>query len=107
MGFVAATIATVVVLVLIFVWLNRKYPSAGRSGFQGAGVRGAADQVPVASLEREDPGAVQDDMQQMLRASNALRRRHGAPELTEDDLRDAVAEDEQHRSRGRGPFEPM
>jgi hypothetical protein len=35
-----------------------------------------------------------------------MRRRRGVPEMTEEDLHRKVAEDEQLRLRGRGPFDP-
>jgi hypothetical protein len=40
----------------------------------------------------------------MIAAQNEMRRRRGAPEMTEEDLRKKVAEDELNRLRGRGPF---
>ena len=40
----------------------------------------------------------------MIEAQNEMRRRRGAPELTERELRRKVAEDEINRLRGRGPF---
>ncbi len=46
-----------------------------------------------------------DDIRQMLEAQNEMRRRRGAPEMTEADLQAKVAEDERVRLRGRGPFE--
>jgi hypothetical protein len=46
-----------------------------------------------------------DDVRQMLEAQNEMRRRRGAPELTEAELEASVAEDERLRLRGRGPFE--
>ncbi|MFN8216103.1 MAG: hypothetical protein U0R71_05855 [Solirubrobacterales bacterium] len=45
-----------------------------------------------------------DDVRQMLEAQNEMRRRRGAPELTEAELQRRVAEDERLRLRGRGPF---
>lgn len=103
MGLVMASIATVAVLLVIFVLLNRKFPVA-RSGLGSSGQQGPSQPVSAAHVEREDPGVVHDDMRQMLEAQNALRRQRGADEMSEDDLRSAVAEDERHRSRGRGPF---
>ena len=41
----------------------------------------------------------------MMEAQNEMRRRRGAPEMTQADLRAKVAEDETLRLRGRGPFE--
>ncbi len=46
-----------------------------------------------------------DDVRQMLEAQNEMRRRRGAPEMTEADLDAAVREDERLRLRGRGPFD--
>ena len=46
-----------------------------------------------------------DDVRQMLEAQNEMRRRRGAPEMTEEDLDAAVREDERLRLRGRGPFD--
>jgi len=40
-----------------------------------------------------------DDIAQMLDASNALRRRRGAPELTEDDVAAAVHADQRELDR--------
>ena len=40
-----------------------------------------------------------------VEAQNEMRRRRGAPEMTEADLHAGVAEDERLRLRGRGPFE--
>jgi hypothetical protein len=42
----------------------------------------------------------------MLEAQNEMRRRRGAPEMTEEELHAGVAEDERLRLRGRGPFDP-
>ena len=46
-----------------------------------------------------------DDVRQMLEAQNEMRRRRGAPEMTEADLDAAVREDERLRLRGRGPLD--
>jgi hypothetical protein len=46
-----------------------------------------------------------DDVRQMLEAQNEMRRRRGAPEMTEADLDAAVREDERLRLRGRGPYD--
>lgn len=90
-------------MALVFYWLNRKYPVARRSlGPQTPGAR--PDTVAAREVERENPGLVQEDVRQMLAAQNALRERRGAPPMTPEDLRRAVAEDETNRLRGRGPF---
>jgi hypothetical protein len=48
-----------------------------------------------------------DDIRQMMEAQNEMRRRRGAPEMTEADLQAQVAEDERLRLRERGPFGAM
>jgi hypothetical protein len=60
--------------------------------------------APTRSPEVEAQNEI-DDLRQMLEAQNEMRRRRGAPELTEADLHASVAEDERIRLRGRGPFQ--
>jgi hypothetical protein len=43
-----------------------------------------------------------DDVRQMLEAQNEMRRRRGAPELTEADLEARVRDDERWKMRLRG-----
>lgn len=62
------------------------------------------DWKPTRSLEVEAQNEI-DDVRQMMEAQNEMRRRRGAPEMTEADLQAGVAEDERLRLRGRGPFD--
>jgi hypothetical protein len=62
------------------------------------------DWKPTRSPEVEAQNEI-DDIRQMMEAQNEMRRRRGAPEMTEADLQATVAEDERLRLRGRGPFE--
>jgi hypothetical protein len=62
------------------------------------------DWKPTRSPELEVQNEI-DDVRQMLEAQNEMRRRRGAPEITEADLQAKVDEDERLRLRGRGPFE--
>ena len=62
------------------------------------------DWVPTRSPEVEAQNEI-DDVRQMMEAQNEMRRRRGAPEMTEEELHRGVAEDERLRLRGRGPFE--
>ena len=62
------------------------------------------DWTPTRSPEVEAQNEV-DDIRQMMEAQNEIRRRRGVPEMTERELQESVAEDEQLRLRGRGPFE--
>jgi len=40
----------------------------------------------------------------MIEAQNVLRRKRGAPEITEEDVQRQAREDQAFRARGRGPF---
>jgi hypothetical protein len=86
-----------IVVVGIFLALGKWYPGSG------------AEQVhwrPTRSPELEAQLEL-DDIEQMLEAQNARRRASGRPELTEDDGRAQVAEDERLReSLRRGAARP-
>ena len=74
-------------LFLVFYGIGKWYPGSG------------AEQVhwrPTRSPESEAQLEL-DDIEQMLEAQNARRRASGRPELTEDDVRAQVAEDERLR----------
>jgi hypothetical protein len=71
----------------IFLALGKWYPGSG------------AEQVhwrPTRSPELEAQLEI-EDIDQMLEAQNARRRASGRPELTEEDVRARVAEDERLR----------
>ena len=61
------------------------------------------DWKPTRSYETEVE-LERDDVQQMIDAQNEMRRRRGAPELTREEISEKVAEDQENRLRGRGPF---
>jgi hypothetical protein len=61
------------------------------------------DWVPTRSPEVEVQNEI-DDIRQMMEAQNEMRRRRGAPEMTERELREKVDEDERDRLRWQGPF---
>lgn len=71
--------------------------------FQSHSVRDLLDWKPTRSPELEAQLEV-DDVEQMIAAQNEMRRRRGAEEITEEDVRRKAAEDERVRARGRGPF---
>jgi hypothetical protein len=52
------------------------------------------DWKPTRSPELEAQNEI-DDVEQMIEAQNAMRRRRGAPEISEDDIRARVSEDRQ------------
>ena len=56
------------------------------------------DWRPTRSPEAESQNEV-DDVAQMLEASNALRRRRGVPERTEDDIAGAVHAEQRELDR--------
>ena len=81
-------------IVLVLVLLARAYPGSGAD---------LVDWRPTRSFE-DEARLETEDIEQMIAAQNEMRRRRGAPEMTEQDLRNKVAEDELNRLRGRGPF---
>ena len=75
-------------VVLIFLALGRFYPGSGAE---------QVDWKPTRSPELEAELEL-EDVEQMLEAQNARRRRSGRPELTEEDMEARVREDEQWRT---------
>ena len=75
----------------IFLALGKWYPGTGAE---------QVDWRPTRSPELEAELEL-DDVDQMLEAQNARRRASGRPELTEDDVRAQVAEDERWRAELR------
>jgi hypothetical protein len=61
------------------------------------------DWMPTRSPEVEVQNEI-DDVRQMMEAQNEMRRRRGAPEMTEQELREKVDEEERARLRWQGPF---
>ena len=85
--FSAFVFGSIVVVILIFLAIGSWYPGSG------------ADQVdwhPTRSPELEAELEL-DDLDQMLEAQNERRRRSGRPEITEDEVRARVEEDERWR----------
>jgi hypothetical protein len=63
------------------------------------------DWKPTRSPEVEAQNEI-DDIQQMLEAQNEMRRRRGAPEINEQQLREEVEAEELDRLRTGDPFRP-
>ncbi len=95
MGFVLATVAMLAFLIGILVVVGRFYPGSDAD---------LVDWRPTRSPEVEAQNEI-DDIRQMLEAQNEMRRRRGAPEMTEADLQREVAKDERNRVRDGDPFE--
>ncbi len=95
MGFVLATVAMLAFLIGILVVVGRYYPGSDAD---------LVDWRPTRSPAVEAQNEI-DDIRQMLEAQNEMRRRRGAPEMTEADLQREVAKDERNRVRDGDPFE--
>lgn len=94
MGFILGTIVILVFFVGVILLVGHFYPGSGAD---------LLDWKPTRSYETEVE-IERNDIQQMLEAQNEMRRRRGAPELTQKELNEKVAEDQANRLRGRGPF---
>ncbi len=97
MLYILGTLAVLAFMVGVLLLVGHFYPGSSAD---------LVDWKPTRSPEVEAQNEI-DDIRQMMEAQNEMRRRRGAPEMTEADLRREVAEDEQLklRLRGRGPFE--
>lgn len=95
MLFILGTLAIIAFMVGVLLVVGHYYPGSSAS---------LVDWTPTRSPEVEAQNEI-DDIRQMMEAQNEIRRRRGVPEMTEQELQESVAEDEQMRLRGRGPFE--
>jgi hypothetical protein len=77
----------IAVAVGLLVLLARLYPGTGAD---------LLDWGPARSYEHEVELEMQD-IDQMIEAQNAYRRKRGEPELTEDEVRESVTRDEIQR----------
>jgi hypothetical protein len=95
MEFIFATLGVLGLIGLALVLIARAYPGSGAD---------LVDWRPTRSPELEAQLEI-DDVQQMIEAQNEYRRRRGAEELTEDQVRDWAAEDEKVRVSAREAYE--
>ncbi|MFL5834472.1 MAG: hypothetical protein ACJ76B_10920 [Solirubrobacterales bacterium] len=95
MLFILGTLGILAFMVGVLLVVGHYYPGSSAD---------LVDWVPTRSPEVEVQNEI-DDLRQMMEAQNEMRRRRGAPEMTEEELHRSVAEDERLRLRGRGPFE--
>jgi len=93
-AFILATLGMLAVVIGVLVVVGRFYPGSDAD---------LIDWKPTRSPEVEAQNEI-DDIRQMLEAQNEMRRRRGAPEMTEEDLQRKVAEDQRTRLHGSGPF---
>ena len=90
--FAAIMLGGVALLLVALLLLGRFYPGSGAQQL---------DWRPTRSPELEVQNEI-DDMDQMREAVNRRRRARGEAELTEEDLRARVAEDQAETLRLRG-----
>jgi hypothetical protein len=77
----------IAVAVGLLVLVAKLYPGTGAD---------LLDWGPARSYEHEVELEMQD-IDQMIEAQNAYRRKRGAPELTEDEIRESVAREESRK----------
>jgi hypothetical protein len=94
--FAAIMLGGLALLLVALLLLGRFYPGSGAKQL---------DWRPTRSPELEVQNEI-DDMDQMREAVNRRRRARGEAELTEDDLRARVAEDQSEKLRLREPRRP-
>ena len=85
------TVAVLLFIVGVIVGVGHFYPGADAE---------LLDWFPTRSPEVEVQNEL-DDVRQMIEAQNEMRRRRGAPELTEADIEARVIADEQWKVRMR------
>ena len=95
MDFILISFGLVAALVIVLVLLARAYPGSGAD---------LVDWKPTRSYETEAMLEL-EDVQQMIDAQNAYRRKRGAPELTEDDANRMAEEDNAIREQARTAYD--
>ncbi len=93
MEFILISFGMVALIVILLVLLARAYPGSGAD---------LVDWKPTRSYE-DEAMLEEEDVQQMLDAQNAYRRKRGAKELTQADAQRMAREDEELRNRWREP----
>ena len=84
-----------VFIVLVLVLLARAYPGSGAD---------LVDWKPTRSYE-DEARLEGEDIQQMIEAQNAMRRRRGKPDLTRSDASRMAREDQEVRERQRSSYD--
>lgn len=94
MGFVLASLGMVLFMAGVLVVVGRFYPGSGAD---------LVDWKPTRSPRVEAENEI-EDIRQMVEAQNEMRRRRGAPEIDEAELRAEVEREELERLRRRHPY---
>lgn len=90
MEFALFILGGMAILIALLMAVGRYYPGTGAEQLDWKPTRSYEDEVRLEL----------DDVEQMLELQNERRRRRGAPELTEDEVRGQV-EDEERERRSR------
>jgi hypothetical protein len=93
--YILSSLGLIAFMIAVLVLVGRFYPGSNAD---------LIDWKPTRSPEVEAENEI-DDIRQMMEAQNELRRRRGAPEMTEAELQEKVAEDERLGLRWRDPFD--
>ena len=94
MGFVLLTLGMLALIIGVLFLIDRSYKGSTAD---------LVDWKPTRSPEVEAQNEI-DDVRQMLEAQNEMRRRRGAAEIDENELRVEVEEEELERLRRGDPF---
>jgi hypothetical protein len=92
-SFPILVVGGLLVFVGLLVLLARLYPGSGADLLDWGSTRSYEHQV---ELEMQD-------VEQMIEAQNAYRRKRGEPEITEEEFREDVVRDEVRRMPESGP----
>jgi hypothetical protein len=92
-SFPILVVGGLLVIVGLLVLLARLYPGSGADLLDWGSTRSYEHEV---ELEMQD-------VEQMIEAQNAYRRKRGEPEITEEEFREDVVRDEVRRMSESGP----
>jgi hypothetical protein len=92
-SFPILVVGGLLVFVGLLVLLARLYPGSGADLLDWGSTRSYEHEI---ELEMQD-------VEQMIEAQNAYRRKRGEPEITEEEFRDDVVRDEVRRMSESGP----
>jgi hypothetical protein len=95
MDFILLTLGVVALIVGLLVLLARAYPGSGAD---------LVDWKPTRSYE-DEARLESEDVEQMIEAQNAMRRRRGKPDLTRSDASRMAREDQEIRERQRRSYD--
>jgi hypothetical protein len=95
MDFIFLSLGLVAFIVGALVLLARAYPGSGAD---------LVDWRPTRSFE-DEARLEGEDIQQMIEAQNAIRRRRGKPDLTRSDASRMAREDQEVRERPRRSYD--